>query len=96
MIVNNKRLLILTSSAIGLLFIPLIAMLFTNEVNWNVLDFVVAGILLLTVVLVIEFVLRKVKQPRNRIIFIFVIVMLILLLWIELAVGFFDTPLSGS
>jgi ABC-type Mn2+/Zn2+ transport system permease subunit len=96
MTVKNKRLtgILLTSSL--LLFVPLIAMQFTDEVNWKVLDFVIAGALLLSSGLIIEFVIRRVKQSRSRIIMIITIVALLLLIWAELAVGIFGTPFSGS
>ena len=71
-------------------------MLFTNEVNWKVSDFVVAGALLLSTGLIIEFAIRRVKQSRSRIIIIFTIVVLLLLIWAELAVGIFGTPFGGS
>jgi uncharacterized membrane protein len=71
-------------------------MQFTNEVNWSVLDFVVAGVLLLGTGLTIEFVLRKVKSTKHRIIICGIIILLLLLLWIELTVGIFDSPIAGN
>lgn len=43
---KNKRLLIVLVTA-TLLLIPLIAMQFTEEVNWNFAYFIVAGALLM-------------------------------------------------
>jgi len=75
---------------IGLtLLTPLIAMQFTNEVNWNILDFIVAGILLLGTALAFNFVLQKVKNPKFRIAICLVILVLLFLIWAELAVGIF-------
>ncbi len=71
-------------------------MQFTNEVAWSVMDFVMAGILLLGTGLAIEFVFRKVKNTKHRIIICIIILLAILLLWLELAVGLFGTPLSGN
>tara|TARA_B110000503_G_C6989238_1_gene346624 strand:+ start:133 stop:423 length:291 start_codon:yes stop_codon:yes gene_type:complete len=96
MTAKNKRLTGILLTSILLLFVPLIAMLFTNEVNWKVSDFVVAGALLLSTGLIIEFAIRRVKQSRSRIIIIFTIVVLLLLIWAELAVGIFGTPFGGS
>ena len=96
MTAKNKRLTGILRTSILLLFVPLIAMLFTNEVNWKVSDFVVAGALLLSTGLIIEFAIRRVKQSRSRIIIIFTIVVLLLLIWAELAVGIFGTPFGGS
>ena len=43
MIAENKRLLSIWSVCGGLLLLPLLAMQFTTEVNWNLTDFLVAG-----------------------------------------------------
>ena len=93
---KNKRLTIILLSVAFLLFIPLIAMQFTNEVNWNIFDFVVAGVLLLTTGLAIELVLRKVKKVNMRIVISIIILLMFILLWAELAVGIFGSTISGS
>ena len=75
---------------IGLtLLTPLISMQFTNEVNWNILDFIVAGILLLGTGLAFNFVIQKVKNTKFRIVICLVILVLLFLIWAELAVGVF-------
>ena len=91
-----KKLLLLLSTIFLLVLIPLIAMQFTNEVNWSIMDFVVAGVLLFGTGLTIEFVLRKVKTRKNRIIICGIIILLLLLLWIELAIGIFGSPIAGN
>ena len=96
MITQNKRLFAIMISVAVLLLIPLIAMQFSDEVNWKLADFVIAGILLLGTGLASEFVMRKVNKKENRIVLIVIIVMLLLLIWAELAVGVFGTPLAGS
>ena len=45
MIKNNNRLLIIVVIVAFLLLIPLIARQYNEEVSWNMLDFVVAGVL---------------------------------------------------
>lgn len=96
MALKNKRLVVIILSAAGLLLIPALAMLFTSEVNWTASDFLIAGALLLGTGLVVEFVLRKVKKPTHRLAICGVVVALLLLTWLELAVGLFGTPLAGS
>ena len=96
MLTLNKRLLFIVVTVFSLLLIPFIGMQFTSEINWSVSDFVVMGILLLTTGLLINFALYKLKKPVLRIIAVVTIVLLFLLLWIELAVGIFNSPLSGS
>jgi len=79
-----------------LLLIPFIAMRFTKEVNWSRFDFILMGILLATTGLVCEYVYRKITNPKIKIAVIVGIVILFLLLWVELAVGIFNSPISGS
>lgn len=71
-------------------------MQFTNEVNWSVMDFVMAGILLFGSSLVFEFVLRKVKSTKHRILLSGIILLLLFLLWAELAVGIFGSSIAGN
>lgn len=93
---QNKRLVTILATAMALLLIPLIAMNFTNEVRWEIFDFVVAGILLGGAGLSLEFILRKIKPLRYRILFGLVLFLVLLLIWAELAVGIFGTPFAGS
>ena len=71
-------------------------MFFTNEVNWSSKDFILAGIILLSTGLTIELIIRKVNKKRNQLILLMCILALLLILWIELAVVVFGTPLAGS
>ena len=93
---ENKRLIGIVLTVVVLLLIPIIAMQFTNEVNWTLFDFVVAGVLLLGTGFICELVIRKVKKTNHRILLCGVILAALLLIWIELAVGIFGTPLAGS
>ena len=93
---KNKRSKIIVSSVAILLLIPLLAMQFTNEVTWTFSDFVVAAIMLLGTGFTIDFVLRKVTKIQYRIAICIAVLALLLLVWVELAVGIFDTPFAGS
>jgi hypothetical protein len=93
---KNKRLIVILSAITALLCIPLIAMQFTNEVNWTVSDFVIMGILMFGTGLLCELILRLVTTTRNRIILCGAILILFLLTYVELAVGLFGTPFAGS
>lgn len=93
---QNKRLTGIIVTVAILLSIPLIAMQFTNEVNWDLTDFIVAGVLLLGTGLLCEFVMRKVTKTTHRIALCGIILLLLALIWIELAVGIFGTPFAGS
>ena len=93
---QDKRLLLILTSVPLLLLIPFIAMQFSSEVIWSLTDFIIMGILLLSVGLGIEFILRKIKHSQYRIAFIIGAILLFLLIWAELAVGVFGTPFAGS
>lgn len=71
-------------------------MQFTDEVKWTFLDFIVAGILLLATGLTLDIILKKVKSLKNRIIIVAAVLGLLVLIWAELAVGIFNTPLAGN
>ena len=86
---RNKRLVFIIIFIAILLLIPLIAMQFTNTVQWTLFDFLVAGVLLFSTGLVCELVLRKVKKNKQRFIICLGVIALLTLIWIELAVGIF-------
>ncbi|WP_347922410.1 hypothetical protein [Pontimicrobium sp. SW4] len=94
--IQNKRLTYIFTSIAFILLMPWVAMQFTNEVHWTLSDFIIAGVLLTGTGLVCEFVMRKVKTKENRIALIVITLALLLLIWAELAVGIFGTPLAGS
>ena len=96
MIMQNKRLIGIMITVVLLLLIPLIAMQFIDEVNWTLLDFVVASVLLLATGLICELVIRKVNKIEHRIAICLAILTTFLLIWAELAVGIFGTPLGGT
>ena len=96
MITRNKRLTGIVLTVAFLLLIPLIAMQFTNEVDWKLTDFVIMGVLLLGTGLFCELVMRKVKKTGPRIVICGAILLAFLLVWAELAVGIFGTPFAGS
>lgn len=71
------------------------AMQFTDEVNWDLADFVVAGILLLSTGLTGEFILKNVAQIKYRIAILTALFFVLIIIWVELAVGIFGSPFSG-
>ncbi len=93
---KNKRFFIILLAVMMLLFIPFIMMKFTDEVNWNLFDFVLAGILLIGSGLVFEIIIRKVKSRKYRIVLGMILLFLLLLIWAEIAVGIFGTPIAGN
>ena len=96
MITTNQRSVLLFSIPFVLLSIPLIAMQFTKEVKWTLSDFLIMGILMFATVFTIDFVLKKVKTFKSRLILVLGIIALLLIVWAELAVGIFGSPIAGS
>lgn len=90
------RIAIILGVAAIILSIPLIAMQFTSEVNWDLTDFMVAGALLCSTGLAIELVIRNLKTGTLRTIILVVILSALFLIWAELAVGIFGTPFAGN
>ncbi|MEY8021676.1 hypothetical protein AB8P51_12650 [Muriicola sp. SD30] len=96
MISLDKRLGLILLGSVSLLLIPLIAMQFTAEVNWNLFDFIIGGILLLSVAFLGELAWRKLKNSPYRTLVLLGIFLVFALIWAELAVGIFGSPLAGS
>lgn len=96
MTLQTKRQIGLLTVAAVLLCIPLIAMQFTNEVNWDFFDFIVAAVLLFGTAMLLGVILNRIKSRRNRILFAVVLLVFFLLVWAELAVGLFGSPFAGS
>ncbi len=92
----NKRLLYILAAVPLLLLIPLVAMQFTAEVNWDAFDFIVMGILLLLTGLTCELALRTLKERTHQQIAVGIILLIFLLVWGELATGFFRANLKGN
>ena len=96
MTAQNNRLVGIVLAVTVILLIPLIAMQFTDSVNWSFLDFLIAGFLLLSSGFLSELVIRKVKVTRFRNLIVFAIILALLLIWAEMAVGIFGTPIAGN
>ncbi len=69
-----------------LLFIPLVAMQLTNEVHWQLDDFVVMGCLVFGFSSLFVVIARRVKS-RNRWVIGLILLCALLIIWLELAVG---------
>ncbi|WP_027384238.1 hypothetical protein [Epilithonimonas caeni] len=96
MITTNQRNKILFSVPVILLSIPLIAMQFSKSWNWSSLDFVVAGVILFGTAFIIKMILERFTTIKSRLILIGITLIILLLVWIELAVGIFGSPFAGS
>lgn len=75
------------SAAAALLLLPAVAMQFTSEVNWTGSDFVVMGVLIGSVGLAIEFLVRRSASTAYRLGAVLAVVSAFLVVWVNLAVG---------
>lgn len=78
------------------LAVPFVAMQLTDTVHWTPFDFIVAAGLLYGTGLACELVLRTVTSTRYRIAICVGILALLAVVWMEMAVGIFESPIAGS
>ncbi len=93
---QKQRSIALYSVAALLLAIPFVAMKFSSEVRWTLSDFAVGGLLLFSTAFSIDWVLKKFKQQKQRIIICLAVLIIAFLVWAELAVGIFGSIFAGS
>ena len=70
-----------------ILLLPLVAMQFTDEVEWTASDFILMGVLIGTVGLSFEFLIRQSSRPTYRIGAAIAHLAFFLTIWVNLAVG---------
>ncbi len=92
----SKLLFQRTLMVLSLLLIPLVAMQFTDQVDWSFGDFLVMAGLLFSLTMAVAVVRQKVREKTPRIGLIALLLLIFLLIWAELAVGIFGTFLAGS
>jgi len=71
-------------------------MQFSTEVNWTVLDFAMAALLLFGTGLLTMKLYSKIKTSKYYLVLLILVLLAFILVWAELAVGIFNTPISGS
>jgi hypothetical protein len=69
---------------------------FTNDIDWDLSDFIVAGLILLIFSLTANFIVLRISNRNRRVVYITILLILFMFIWIELAVGIFGTPFAGS
>ena len=80
----------------ALLLVPLLAMRYTREVNWGPLDFAAAAILLAGAGSLYVLLTHKLRSAPQRRMVGGGLLLTLLLVWAELAVGLFGSPIAGS
>ena len=69
--------------------------MYINDFNWNLVDFIIMGILIFSCLSFTGFIRKKLSGIKE-ILAIIIIVIVFILLWAELAVGIFGSPFAGS
>lgn len=72
---------------LSLLLIPFVFTQLSNEVNWNFIDFLIMGILLVVISFLVDLISRKVKGKKKKITLIILTLLAFLFVWAEIAVG---------
>ena len=67
----------------------------SDEIQWSLVDFIFMGSLLFILAFGIEVILKSFKSIKKRLMFILLAGMIFILVWAELAVGIFGSPLAG-
>ena len=81
-------------SPLLVLAIPALAMIWTDQVNWSLLDFCIMGAIVLALSVTIRFI-RRFLPNRQKWIYILFVIILFILFWVELGVGIFGSPIAG-
>jgi hypothetical protein len=87
--VSKKHLGYIVLGTAMVLMIPLIAMRFSDDVDWKLPDFIIIGTLLFSIGLAYELIYPKLKNKKQKILVGVALGLLLVYLWAELAVGIF-------
>lgn len=91
-----KQVLKLILGLESILLVPMLVQLFLKAVQWSLFDYIVMGVLLLGLALGITLVYKMRTNKNKRRILLLVVLILFFILWAELAVGLFGSPLAGN
>lgn len=80
----------------ALLALPAIGMLISDEVNWDLADFIIGFVLLGGTALAVDFLWSKLKTHRSRLIAVGAVLFVLMFIWAELAVGLVGSPWAGN
>ena len=92
----KKKFLIRLVTAWSILLLPLVGGQLSTEIQWDLADYLVAAVLLTAAVIGVELILIFNLSKRQQMVLLIVFFLSFLLLWAELAVGIFGSPLAGS
>lgn len=73
-----------------ILLIPLVAMQFSDEVAWDLADFIIMGTLLISTGFVYGLIASRLASATHRVILGVIFAAVVLLIWVEVAMSIFD------
>lgn len=91
-----QRILRLIAIVLTILAIPLISMQLSADISWGTADFAIAAVGLFGAGIIYEIARMFIVTPRQRMLTGIGITIIVLIGWVELAVGVFGTPFAGS
>lgn len=59
----------------------------TKKMDWDIIDFFIAGVLLFSAGFALRTVLKKFTHVRKQVLLTLIILLTLILIWVELAVG---------
>lgn len=86
---SNKIFFYIFTGALSLLSIPLVATQVSSQVNWQLFDFLVMGVLIFTVASTFVLVARKITNRTHLLVTAFLFALGFIYIWAELGVGIF-------
>lgn len=86
---QSANIILIVAGTALILLVPLIAMQFTDEVNWTIGDFAAAGALLLGAGFALDLVVRKASTTGWRLAGGAAVLAVLAFVWAQLAVGVF-------
>ena len=80
---------------VAILLVVFLASLLIYQVTWSIYDFLIGGGLIF-VFATIETILWNKLKSKHRLFVVLFVLLVFLILWAEMAVGLFDSPLARS
>lgn len=92
---KRKNFFVIFTVTLLILVVPLVSMWPLDEFDWGFADFVIMGSIIFGTGLLVDYVVRKVDK-KYRLLAVIGIILAFFLIWAELAVGLFNSPIAGN
>lgn len=96
MILEKQKTKIIFAIPALLILTAVFGNLFVEGWNWSIPDFIIATILLFGSAFIVNLIVRSKMTFMSKLIISLMILFVLILVWIELAVGIFGSPFAGS